>query len=539
MSKLNSRNAWVLAGVALCVLPLAALGAAEQAPPSGKVAIPPDARWPFRTAPAGKPKEAAPGGIGLVLEAKADGVYAQQLVPGGPAMRAGVQVGDRIVRVDAWVAPTGVKVPDIAEHIRGAPGTTAELGLKRGEADVVLQVTRMALTRLFPETAKEVLVVRAGLAIVATGGQHSVGVRFLNDGKLGQLQQYAWAVAKADQPLGGAGSQLGQGAVVVDSTGGGTIQVADWKLELRAQPDGTLLVAQSNLGLYEVPGDWLALAPPWPSVVKPRAAATKKSARWFGPGKLRFQLQSAGKPVAGMRVTLRLADAAAVVQESVTQLSDLQGRIELPVPKGLFRVHNLVASVGGKGLDAFFAYELVPSADQPVATDATAAAVLEVKPRQGGPVQPLDWTTDPRIGQGLPLLDVARWFHFDKPPATLAGKVLLVDVWATWCGPCKATAPAVAELHARLGSKGLVTVAASIDKDEAALEAYAKEQMPGAPPIAWVGTDAMEVLDAESVPTFIVVDGQGRIRGVHKGTGWNLESLQPFLEGLLAEGKKK
>ena len=47
----------------------------------------------------------------------------------------------------------------------------------------------------------------------------------------------------------------------------------------------------------------------------------------------------------------------------------------------------------------------------------------------------------------------------------------------------------------------------------------------------------MEVLETESVPTFLVVDHQGRLRGIHKGTGWTLDQAEPWLRSLLAEAK--
>ncbi|MBI5607701.1 MAG: redoxin family protein, partial [Deltaproteobacteria bacterium] len=322
---------------------------------------------------------------------------------------------------------------------------------------------------------------------------------------------------------------------------GATLQLADWKLDLKGRGDGTVWIAASNLPVHEVAGDWLQIAPPFPSVVKPRTEATKRNVRWQGASQLKFQLTVAGKPLAGARVTLRLSDAAGLTQDAQTATSDKSGTFQVAVPQGVYRVLGLQPSVAGAGSDAYYAADLAFPADRLVQAGETKATLLEAtaKAAPATPVAPLDWSNDARVGQGLPEIAVQRWFGLDKPPASLAGKVLLIDVWATWCGPCRATAPQVAELHARLASKGLVVVAASIDKDEQALEEFVREQLPGGPAIAWVGPEAMEVLETESVPTFLVVDSQGRIRGAHKGTGWSVGAAQTWLESLLAEGKAK
>lgn len=59
---------------------------------------------------------------------------------------------------------------------------------------------------------------------------------------------------------------------------------------------------------------------------------------------------------------------------------------------------------------------------------------------------------------------------------TLAGKVVLVDFWATWCGPCVAEIPSVLEQYEKYHDKGFEVVGISLDQDRAALEQFVKEQ---------------------------------------------------------------
>ncbi|MEI7781851.1 MAG: TlpA disulfide reductase family protein [Planctomycetota bacterium] len=63
---------------------------------------------------------------------------------------------------------------------------------------------------------------------------------------------------------------------------------------------------------------------------------------------------------------------------------------------------------------------------------------------------------------------------FDQ--ASLAGKVVLVDFWATWCGPCVAEIPNVLEQYEKYHDKGFEVVGVSLDEDRDALEKFVGEQ---------------------------------------------------------------
>ncbi len=103
-------------------------------------------------------------------------------------------------------------------------------------------------------------------------------------------------------------------------------------------------------------------------------------------------------------------------------------------------------------------------------------------------------------------------------PSALEGKVVLVDFWATWCGPCRKELPNVKRNYARFHSRGFEVVGVSLDTDADALRDFlGKEQ------IRWPVLVGQEETGAGwdmplavyygvvSVPTAILIDQRGQV----------------------------
>ena len=98
--------------------------------------------------------------------------------------------------------------------------------------------------------------------------------------------------------------------------------------------------------------------------------------------------------------------------------------------------------------------------------------------------------------------------------ASLKGKVVLIDFWATWCGPCVAELPNVLKAYEKLHTKGFEIVGISLDSDKSKLEAFTKEKGMTWPQFfdgkGWKN-EISTGFDIHSIPAMWLVDKNGKL----------------------------
>lgn len=115
----------------------------------------------------------------------------------------------------------------------------------------------------------------------------------------------------------------------------------------------------------------------------------------------------------------------------------------------------------------------------------------------------------------------------------LAGKVVLVNFWATWCPPCNAEIPGLIDLQKRHGSEGLVIVGISVDQDgpEKVRQFIASKNINY--PIAMADPAISSNFgEFEGIPASFVIDRKGVIQTMHIGYA-STETLEKWVSPLL------
>jgi thiol-disulfide isomerase/thioredoxin len=121
-----------------------------------------------------------------------------------------------------------------------------------------------------------------------------------------------------------------------------------------------------------------------------------------------------------------------------------------------------------------------------------------------------------RVGKPLDL----RFTDIDGNEVNLksyAGKVVLLDFWATWCGPCVAALPELKETYAKYHPKGFEVLGISLDKERETLQKFLKdEKMTWPQHFDGAGWENRHVKDyeIEGIPTMWLIDKKGNLRNL-------------------------
>jgi thiol-disulfide isomerase/thioredoxin len=115
-------------------------------------------------------------------------------------------------------------------------------------------------------------------------------------------------------------------------------------------------------------------------------------------------------------------------------------------------------------------------------------------------------------GKPAPEIALASSLNTTGKPslAGLKGKVVLLEFWATWCGPCRASIPHLQKLHDTYGKKGLVVLSVTSEDLETVKEFVADNKMTF--PIGIDDSDrTMTIYAIRSIPAAFLIDTAGRI----------------------------
>lgn len=102
--------------------------------------------------------------------------------------------------------------------------------------------------------------------------------------------------------------------------------------------------------------------------------------------------------------------------------------------------------------------------------------------------------------------------------ASLRGRPVLLDFWATWCGPCRAEAPVLERVARRFQGDGLVVLGVNTHDEEGLAEAFGKRLGLTYPLVFDTSSRVARAYGVDSFPTLVLVDREGKVSAVRVGT---------------------
>ena len=119
------------------------------------------------------------------------------------------------------------------------------------------------------------------------------------------------------------------------------------------------------------------------------------------------------------------------------------------------------------------------------------------------------------VGQSLPNLAAVDLMGRQDSLANYKGKVLLLDFWATWCGPCIKSLPDLRQLTEELPDDSFEIISISIDSDVALVHNFLEdpERMPWSHWYTGPDGDLYRKFQVQGIPTYVLIDHKGRVQG--------------------------
>jgi len=134
------------------------------------------------------------------------------------------------------------------------------------------------------------------------------------------------------------------------------------------------------------------------------------------------------------------------------------------------------------------------------------------------------------LGKPMPKLELSNWINKEIKPEDMRGKIIVVDYWATWCGPCIRSIPHNNEVYEKYHGKGVELIGACGGGEEEKMQERATENKI-AYPAAKVSAASTEAWQVQWWPTYAVIDRNGIVRAL----GIQPQFVEKVVDALIEE----
>jgi len=99
----------------------------------------------------------------------------------------------------------------------------------------------------------------------------------------------------------------------------------------------------------------------------------------------------------------------------------------------------------------------------------------------------------------------------------LKGDVILLNFWASWCGPCRLEMPLLNKLHNKYKAIGFTVLGVNVEESTSAAQDFLKDNKVSFPILWDTQNTVSKQYNVQAMPTTVMIDRDGQVRYIHKG----------------------
>ena len=138
-------------------------------------------------------------------------------------------------------------------------------------------------------------------------------------------------------------------------------------------------------------------------------------------------------------------------------------------------------------------------------------ATLAVVPAMATPVATL------HTGAPAPTFELNSSSGKPVSLTSLRGQIVLVNFWASWCGPCRKEMPILEQLNRQYRGKGVTLVGVNVEPDTVTANKWLKATPVSFPILFDVDAKVSKLYQVEGMPNTVILDRKGNVRYIHRG----------------------
>ena len=121
------------------------------------------------------------------------------------------------------------------------------------------------------------------------------------------------------------------------------------------------------------------------------------------------------------------------------------------------------------------------------------------------------------VGAPAPQFDLAAQGGKDVSLAQFKGQVVMINFWASWCGPCRQEMPLLENIYKKYGKLGFTMLGVNVESDSNAAIDWLKQTPVSFPILFDKDSKVSKLYDVTGMPSTVIIDRAGKVRMLHHG----------------------